>query len=147
MKSKLSNIFIGCCVIAILFTVSACSESLDIQQVYPFSVETMPVPKKLKVGESAEIRCTLKREGWFEDARYTIRFFQTDGTGILKMDSTIFLPNDRYLLTKEAFRLYYTSLSSEPSVLDVYVEDDAGQMAKLSLNFGNDNTEEKEIWK
>lgn len=144
MKSKLSNIFIGCCVIAILFTVSACSESLDVQQVYPFSVETMPVPKKLKVGESAEIRCTLKREGWFEDARYTIRFFQSDGKGMLRLENgEPFLPNDRYPLNCETFRLYYTAGSEEPGVINVVFEDNAGQAAELSFIFNNDNLEKR----
>lgn len=133
-----------CYVIATLIILNACNDRLDIQQIYPFNVETMPVPKKLKVGESAEICCTLKREGRFEDARYTIRFFQVDGSGILKMDEgTAFLPNDRYPLTKEVFRLYYTSQASETSVLDVYIEDDAGQMVKLSFNFDTENREEE----
>lgn len=40
---------------------------------HPFTVETIPVPKKLKVGATAEIRCELKRYGHREDTRYTIR--------------------------------------------------------------------------
>ena len=65
-------------------------------------------------GQTAEIRCTLKRGGEFADTRYTIRYFQSDGKGLLRNDNgTVFKPNDRYPLTKNVFRLYYTSLSSD----------------------------------
>ena len=70
-------------------------------QAYPFTVETMPVPKELKQGETAEIRCELVREGEFDGAVYTIRYFQFDGEGTLKLDNgLVFQPNDRYLLGK-----------------------------------------------
>ena len=116
-----------------VFCLSACDNELDIQQAYPFTVET------------AEIRCTLKRQGRFEDARYTIRYFQPDGKGRLKMDDgTVFKPNDRYPLTKEVFRLYYTSASTDQQTIDVYVEDNFGQTAKLSFEFNSQKDEEKE---
>ena len=58
---------------------TSCSDDLDVQQSYPFTVETMPVPKRIVKGETVEIRCELKREGRFSDARYTIRYFQPHG--------------------------------------------------------------------
>ena len=70
------------------FFLASCDDELDIQQSYPFTVETMPVPKELKMNETAEIRCELKREGRWEDARYTIRWFLFDGEGTLKLDAT-----------------------------------------------------------
>ncbi len=89
---------------------------LDVQQAYPFTVETMPVPTRIVKGETVEIRCELKREGRFSDARYTIRYFQPDGKGTLRMDDgMVLLPNDRYPLDREVFRLYYTSESEEPA--------------------------------
>ena len=60
---------------------TSCSDDLDVQQSYPFTVETMPVPTRIVKGETVEIRCELKREGRFSDARYTIRYFQPDGEG------------------------------------------------------------------
>ena len=93
---------------AFLFT--ACNDDMDVQQAYPFTVETMPVPMRIVKGETVEIRCELKREGRFSDARYTIRYFQPDGKGTLRMDDgMVLLPNDRYPLDREMFRLYYTS--------------------------------------
>ena len=75
MRKILSRILIGCYVMAALSVVGACNDDVDIQQSYPFSIETMPVPKKLKVGETAEIRCQLHRDGRFEETKYFIRYF------------------------------------------------------------------------
>lgn len=143
MKKILENIFTACYIMAALFLVTACSDQLDIQQSYDFTVETMPVQTKIKVGETAEIRCELKRESRCEDATYTIRYFQPDGTGKLVMDNgTVFLPNDRYSITNETFRLYYTSSSTDQQKIDIYVEDNFGKMYQLSFSFNNDSSEE-----
>lgn len=45
-------------------------------------------------------------------------------------DGTVFLPNDRYPLEREVFRLYYTSASSDQQTIDIYVEDNFGQSAE-----------------
>ncbi len=127
-----------------VFCLSACDRELDVQQSYPFTLETMPVQKDIIKGQTAEIRCTLKRGGEFADTRYTIRYFQSDGKGTLKMDDgTVFKPNDRYPLTKEVFRLYYTSLSTDRQTIDVYVEDCFGKMQQLTFSFNNEKEEEK----
>ncbi len=144
MKKIIYQMLVGCYIVAALVLVAACNDKLDIQTKYPFIVETMPVPKKLKVNETAEIRCELKREGRWEDTRYTIRWFLYDGKGMLKTeDGTVLLPNDRYPLEKETFRLYYTSLSDDQSSLKVWVEDSFGQAVELEFSYNNDNSEEK----
>ena len=56
----------------------------------------------------------------------------------------VFKPNDRYPLTKEEFRLYYTSASTDQQTIDVYVEDNFGQTAKLAFEFNSQKNEEKE---
>ena len=113
MKNVMYKILMGCYIVAALVLVTACNDGLDIQQAYPFTVETQSVPKKLKVGETAEIRCQLVRSGRYQPTTYQIRYFQPDGKGKLEMDDgTVFLPNDLYPLEKETFRLYYTSAST-----------------------------------
>ncbi len=52
MRKILSRILMGCYVMAAILFVGACNDDVDIQQSYPFRIETMPVPKKLKVGEN-----------------------------------------------------------------------------------------------
>ena len=125
------RIFTGCYIVAALVLVAACNDGLDIQTKYLFTVETMPVPNE------------LKREGRWEDARYTIRWFLFDGEGTLKLDDgTVLLPNDRYPLEKETFRLYYTRLSDEQSSFTVWVEDSDGQAVELEYDFNADNDKE-----
>lgn len=129
---------------AVSFAVS-CDNELNVQQAYAFSLETMPVQKRIAVGETAEIRCTLVRDGEYDGTHYTIRYFQPDGRGELRMDdSEAFIPNDRYPLDKTSFRLYYTSLSDGQQVIDVYIEDNMGQMAQKSFSFQNENAESDE---
>lgn len=121
----------------------ACSDNIDIRTDYEFKVTHLPVPKKLKIGETAEIRCQLERSGRYDNAKYYLRYFQPDGKGELRMDDgTVFLPNDTYELTKERFRLYYTSESEDQAVIDIYFWDSFGNSQVLSFSFNNDNSEE-----
>ena len=63
MKKKISNTIWVMGVLALAgFCLSACDHELDIQQAYSFTVETMPVQKHIVKGQTAEIRCTLKRQ-------------------------------------------------------------------------------------
>ena len=120
----------------------ACSDDIDIRQGYEFKVTHLPVPKKLKVGETTEIRCQLERSGRYDNAKYYLRYFQPDGKGELRMnDGTVFLPNDTYEMTKETFRLYYTSKSEDQQVIDIYFEDNYQNTYQLSFSFNNDNSE------
>lgn len=120
----------------------ACSDDIDIRQSYEFKITHLPVPKKLKKGETVEIRCQLERSGRYDNAKYYLRYFQPDGKGELRMDDgTVFLPNDTYELTKEAFRLYYTSKSEDQQVIDIYFEDNYQNTYQLSFSFNNDNSE------
>lgn len=144
MRNLIYKMLLGCYMVAALCLVYSCSDNVDIQQSYPFTIETMPVPKKLKVGETAEIRCQLKREGRYLPTTYEIRYFQPDGAGSLKMsDGTILLPNDFYPLPGETFRLYYTSASTDQQTIDVYFQDSFGTLQQLTFSFNNDNNKKK----
>lgn len=122
-----------------MFCCVSCDNKLEIQQVFPFTVETMPVQTKIVKGETAEIRCELKREGLYDGATYTIRYFQPAGKGSLQLDDgTVFKPNDRYPLDKGLFRLYYTSASTDQQKIDVYAEDNFGQVKQLTFTFNNE---------
>lgn len=123
------------------FCVSSCDRTLDVQTAFNFEVETMPVCKNIALGETAEIRCLLKSEGNFSDTRYTIRYFQPEGEGELRLDNIVFEPNDRYPLESKSFRLYYTSRSSDRQLIDIYIEDNHGQLQKLSFDFNNKRIE------
>ena len=125
---------------------ASCDDELDIQQSYPFTVETMPVPNKVTRVQTVEIRCEMKKEGNYANTLYTIRYFQFEGEGTLKMDNGItFLPNDRYLLENEKFRLYYTSGCSEAQNFIVVVEDNFGNAYELEFDFNNQNVKDETL--
>ena len=67
-KNKRTSFFKAlalCLFAAISFTFVSCDDDMDIQQSYPFTVETMPVPNKVTKGQTVEIRCELKKTGDF----------------------------------------------------------------------------------
>jgi len=145
MKKIIRNILMGVYLLGAMLLVFSCDDKLDIQQAYPFTVTTMPVQKSIKVGETAEIRFQLQREGYYEETKYFIRYFQLDGKGTLRMaEGTVFLPNDLYPVPGETFRLYYTSASTDQQQIDVYIEDSFGQVLQLTFAFNNENEKEKQ---
>ncbi len=131
-----------CLFAALSFTLASCDDDMDIQQSSPFTVETMPVPNKVTKGQTVEIRCELKKEGDFANTLYTIRYFQFEGEGTLRMDNGItFLPNDRYLLENDKFRLYYTAEGDEAHNF-IVVEDNFGNSYELEFDFNNRNVKD-----
>ena len=135
-----------CCIAASFFCFISCSDDLDIQQEYPFTVEAMPIADKIAGGQTVEIRLEINEEGSFFGTLYTLRYFQPDGNGILKMeDGTVLKPNDRYLLGEKKFRLYYTSKNTnEAQTIDLYFENSWQDVRQLSFSFNNKKME-KEI--
>lgn len=128
--------------IIVLFVFVACNDKLDIQQAYKFTIETMPVPTRIKRDETVEIRFQIEREGEYKDTKYYIRYFQPSGTGVLKKSEGLqFTPNDRYPLESTVFRLYYTSTCADQQTIDLFVEDSFGQVEKVTFNFTNHNKE------
>ena len=113
---------------AILFilvlAMTSCSDDIDVQQSYPFTVEVMPYGDKITKGETVELRFEIKPEGNYANTLYTIRYFQYDGEGSLKLvDGPVLVNNDRVLLESKTFRLTYTARSSEAHKFLVVVQD------------------------
>ncbi len=109
---------------AILFTLTSCSDDLDVQQSYPFTVEVMPHADKIVKGQTVELRFEIKPEGNYANTLYTIRYFQYDGEGTLKLvDGPVLINNDRVLLESKTFRLNYTARSADAHKFLVVVQD------------------------
>ncbi|WP_195486184.1 DUF3872 domain-containing protein [Parabacteroides johnsonii] len=145
MKRRILDLMmIACCMAVSFLSLAACGNELDILQEYPFKVESMPVAGEITDGETVEIRLEIKPEGNFTGTVYMLRYFQPDGKGSLKMeDGTVLKPNDRYLLNEWKFRLYYTSQSGrEAQTIDLYFEDNWGNLQKLTYDFNGRDAEE-----
>jgi len=129
-----------------LFLTNSCSDQLEIKNDYGFTVTHLPVPKRLKKGETAEIRLELECPGKYSDVKYYVRYFQPDGKGNLMLDGRTMLPNDSYELKKEAFRMYYTSGCEEQQVIDLTFYDNFKNQVEVSFSFSHvrndENTEQ-----
>ncbi|MCD8269522.1 MAG: DUF3872 domain-containing protein [Parabacteroides sp.] len=144
MKKMIESMIIAGCMLVALLCITACSDKLDVQQVYEFDLATLPVQTTIVKGEEAEIRCQLVRSGEYRDTKYFIRYFQPTGKGELRMeDGTVLLPNDLYPLPEKTFRLYYKSFSTDQQKIDIYILDSFNQVVQKSFAFNNE-TEEKE---
>ena len=145
MRKILDSVVAGCC-LAAAFCLVSCDSDLDIQQEYPFTVEAMPVADEIAAGNTVEIRLEIVPEGDFSGTVYTLRYFQPEGKGRLEMeDGTVLKPNDRYLLNEWKFRLYYTSQSGKESqTIDLYFEDNWGNLQQLTYDFNGKDAEEED---
>ncbi|RXE61532.1 DUF3872 domain-containing protein [Muribaculaceae bacterium Isolate-004 (NCI)] len=116
-------------VAAIIFAIglSSCNDDLDVQQSYPFTVEVMPFTEKIVKGQTVELRFEIQPEGNYTNTLYTIRYFQYDGEGTLKLvDGPVLVNNDRVLLESKTFRLNYTAKSDGAHKFLVVCEDNFG---------------------
>ena len=121
-KTRLFGFLIAVCAIAVSLTF--CSDDLDVQQSYPFTVEVMPYADKIAKGQTVELRFEIKPEGNYTNTLYTIRYFQYDGEGSLRLvDGPVLVNNDRVLLESKTFRLNYTAKSDQQHRFLVVVED------------------------
>ena len=126
-KKSFGVIAILSLVIATVCSLTSCSDDLDVQQSYPFTVEVMPYADKIAKGQTIELRFEIKPEGNYANTLYTIRYFQYDGEGSLKLvDGPVLVNNDRVLLESKTFRLNYTAKSDEAHKFLVVVEDNFG---------------------
>ena len=91
----------------------ACSDKLDIRQVYEFDLATLPVQTTIVEGGEAEIRCQLVRSGRYEETEYP----------------------------GETFRLYYRSLCTDQQTIDIYIVDSFNQTVTKSFSFNNETEE------
>lgn len=129
---------------ALVFSLSSCSDDLDVQQSYPFNVEVMPYGDKIANGETVELRFEIVPEGNYSNTLYTIRYFQYEGNGELKLvGGPVLVNNDRVLLESKSFRLNYTAKSSDSHKFLVVVENNFGsQPWEQTFEFNNDDIDE-----
>ena len=133
-------------VIAAVCSLTSCNDDLDVQQSYPFTVEVMPFADKIVKGQTVELRFEIVPEGNYTNTLYTIRYFQYDGEGSLKLvDGPVLVNNDRVLLESKTFRLNYTAKSSGEHRYLVVVEDNFGSTPwERTFEFNNNDKEDND---
>jgi hypothetical protein len=123
--------------------VCACNGRLDIVQGYGYSVETLPLPKSLKQGETVNLEFSIVREGHYEGTAFQFRYFQSSGTGILVYkDKTV--PMNRFqAIASDNFVLTYQCTCEEQQQLDFVFEDSFGKRVEYSVAFSGSQAEKE----
>lgn len=63
----------------LLFT--SCDDKIEVQQAYDFSLTTMPVQKRIKPGETGEIRLQLHKSGNYKKTEFFISYSNPTDVG------------------------------------------------------------------
>ncbi|MDE7074653.1 MAG: DUF3872 domain-containing protein [Odoribacter sp.] len=115
-----------------------CSSHLDIRQDYKFEIEMLPIPKKLQREEMVALEFAIIREEVFRDTRYSFRYFQSDGKGVLMNDKgEQYVMNRYYPLNADVFKMLYRSKCTEGQTLDFVFMDNFGLTVEYSVAFQN----------
>lgn len=118
------------------FALISCSKELEVQTNFPFTLEIMPVPSSVVSGEIVEIPCYIKREGYYKDTQYSVRYFQYEGLGSLMFqEDKPFKPNKLYKVPLDSFKLHYRPKSKEGHKFQIWVSDQFGNERTAEFDF------------
>jgi len=121
--------------------VCACNDRLDIIQDYEYGVETLPLPKTLKQGETVNLEFSILRAGNYSAEKYKFRYFESSGAGQLTLGGKIIPVNRFQDIKSDNFVLTYQCLSDgEQQTLDFVFENSFGRRVDYSITFGGDST-------
>ena len=128
---------------AVACACSGCSDDLDIRRDYLYCVETLPLPKSLKKGETVALEFSIVREGNYAGTTYKYRYFQSEGEGMLTSSKGQIIPVNRFQpIASDDFVLTYTNLAEEQTQLDFVFEDNFGKRMEYTLTFTGKRTDE-----
>jgi hypothetical protein len=123
--------------------VCACNDSLDIVQDYGYRVETLPLPKRIKQGETVALEFSIVREGYYKEAAYKFRYFQSGGEGLLSYNGKTVPVNRFQDISTDSFVLTYQSLCDDQQQLDFVFEDSFGRRIEYTIAFSSEQTEKE----
>jgi hypothetical protein len=121
---------------AVMLLALACSGNLDIKQDYGYRIETLPLPDKLRQGETIDLEFSIVRDGYYTGTKYKFRYFQSKGQGILGYKGST-VPVNRFRdIDADDFVITYQSQSgNEQQQLDFVFEDNYGRRVEYSISF------------
>jgi hypothetical protein len=119
-----------------MLSAPACNDCLDIVQDYGYRIETLPLPEKLKPGETVDLEFSIVREGYYTGTAYRFRYFQSEGEGILSYKDKAVPVNRFQDIDSDNFVLVYQSLSeNQQQRLDFVFENNFGRRMEYSISF------------
>jgi hypothetical protein len=123
--------------------VCACNDPLDIVQDYGYTVETLPLPERIKQGETVDLEFSIVREGYYSETAYKFRYFQSEGEGVLTYKSKAVPVNRFQEIASDNFVLTYQSLCDDRQQLDFVFEDSFGRQVEYTVAFSSEQTEKE----
>jgi hypothetical protein len=123
--------------------VCACNDRLDIIQDYGYRVETLPLPKKIKQGETVALEFSIVREGYYKEATYKFRYFQSEGEGTVSYRGRALSVNRFQEIDSDNFVLTYHSLCDDQQQLDFVFEDSFGRQVEYTIAFSSEQVKEE----
>lgn len=83
---SIGSLFLGFIAMLGITLLSGCAkEVLDVQEVFPFEVKVMPVPKEIGMGETVEIRFSIISNGNYTGNTLPDTLFSERWTGHFKL--------------------------------------------------------------
>jgi len=123
--------------------VCGCNDNLDIKQDYRYSIESLPLPKSIKQGQTVALEFSIIREGYYTGTSYRFRYFQSEGEGTLKNDKGKTLPINRFhAIASDNFVLIYKCIVEGQQQLDFVFEDNFCQRVEYMVMFTGARTDE-----
>jgi hypothetical protein len=108
------------------------------------AVETLPLPKKIKQGETVALEFSIVREGYYKEATYRFRFFQSEGEGVLSYGGKAIPVNRFQDISADNFVLTYQSLCDEQQKLSFVFENNFGRRVEYIVAFSGESEDKKE---
>ncbi|MDR2148088.1 MAG: DUF3872 domain-containing protein [Tannerella sp.] len=118
----------------------ACSERLDIVQDYGYGIETLPLPKTVRQGESVNLEFSILREGYYSGTEYRFRYFNSEGEGILSYRGETVRVNRFRDIDTDSFVLTWQSLGEDRQQLDFVFENSFGRRVEFTVGFDGESS-------
>jgi hypothetical protein len=100
-----------------------------------YNVETLPLPKKIKQGETVDLEFSIVRERYYSETKYRFRYFANEGEGVLSYKGNALPVNCFQDIESDNFVLSWQSHSDDAQKLDFVFEDSFGKRVEYSIEF------------
>lgn len=144
-------ISIACIIGACCLLFSRCNDKISVDQQVDFTLECWHLQNTIRQGEEVELRLTLKQTTDIDGTEFYIGYIQLAGKGeVYDRDGTLLVNRELHELTSiveldrrdpnnQQFTLFYKSLSSKNSEIQIIVADNFGQQRTLHISFTSES--------
>lgn len=117
----------------------SCSSDVDItiQKEYDFSIRMQKYRNEIREGETKTLEFFIDKAGRHESTKYYVSVFLRTGEGEISDGYQLLQENTYYGVSKDGFKLLYTSRSADTHTLEVIVRDSFGKERETIITLSN----------